>query len=133
MSTLTKIKFRNTDEGNEYSCLINPSAIEMFDDYQINTQNILDGCLAVSSAPYDSRVRTLQWQSFSQDDQRWTAMATELRSYSGQNKQINIGTVDIANRGWKDIQVVNVSTKLLNNEGKVRYSIVLEYIYKDKI
>jgi hypothetical protein len=133
MPQLTKVKFRNTDESNEYLCLINPSSVEMYDDYNINTQNILDGCLAISAAGYDNRIRVLQWQSFATDDQRWTSMATELRSYSGKKKQINLGTIDVANRGWKDIQVVNVSTKILDNEGKVRYSLILEYIYKDRI
>lgn len=128
MATLVCIKFRDTNESNEYTCPYNPSEWSDLYDDEINIEPSIDGAAVRMKSVQDSRIRTLKWDANKDSNTTFKGMLSELLAYKGDLKQIHFGTIDYRSLGWTNIRVHNVKVDILRG-GALRYNIILEYEY----
>jgi len=127
---ITRISFSDyPDGGNSYSCPINPRTLDVIDSSDIEIIPVLDGTPIRSSSTFDDRIRTMKWDIFKVSNTIFTGMISQLKSYKGLNKILNLGDIDDAySYGNRNIKIIDVSSEL--REGGELYLILsLTYSY----
>ncbi len=131
----TRISFRNIDNSNVYSVPINPLSVDIGDSTDYSVAGVLDGSAIRVTSSFDNRVRKLTWDAFEYGSSsgagvRFDGMLSELRTYKGQNKELNLQTIDIdLSRGYKSIFVDDVKTTTVRGASK-NIRIVLEILFR---
>lgn len=130
---LNRVQFSDQDGSNIYTVPINPVAATLIDSSDVVVTRTLDGAPIAQYSTFDGRIRTLTWANFSDSNTNFASLEAELKSYKGQLKRINLRSIDTPSFGWKNIIITNVSTKILDNSGRLRHNIVLEFIFTEQI
>ncbi len=131
----TRISFRNTDESNEYFCDINPLSVDIGDSTDYSVAGVLDGSAIRVTSSFDNRVRKLTWDAFEYGSDsgagvRFDAQLSELRTYEGQNKELNLQTLDLdLSRSYKSVFIDDVTTTIVRGASK-NIRIVLEILFR---
>jgi len=127
---ITRISFSDyPGGGNTYTCLINPKNLDVLDSSDIEIISVLDGTPIRSSSTFDDRVRTMEWDKFKVSNTTFIGMVSQLKSYKGLNKILNLGDIDDAySYGNRNIKVLDVSTRLLEG-GELYLILTLTYSY----
>jgi len=133
MPSLNRIQFSDTDGSNIYTAPINPSAVRLEDNSEVAVKRTLDGAPVVQYSTFDGRTRSLAWGNFTDTNVNFAALEVELKSYVGTAKRLNLKDIDTPGRGWKNIIVTNVKTKIMNNQGNLRHNLVCEFVYTESI
>jgi len=129
---LTRIKFRDPDESNLFTCPINPRQAVLLDDVDAVQESVIDGSPIHILSNFDGRTRRLVWDRFTETLTAYTTLRTELKLYKNTLKQINLQDIDIQSLGWKNILVTNVG-QTLSEGGQIRTQLFLEYHYTEAI
>lgn len=129
---MNRIQFRNVDTTNVYTLPINPNVWEAFSNTDYKMTNVLDGAPIRQVNKFDKRERILRWPAHSPNDNTFSTMVTELKSYQGIEKEINFGDIDFENRGWKKIKITSVEQNPIPG-GELRTGLVVKYIYMESI
>ena len=136
---MTRIKFRNSDGTNEYSCTINPVEVEILDSVDYKVQPVLDGAGIRVVSAFDNRPRKLIWDPFeygsgSTFSTRFEAMLSELRSYKGTSKELNLQDIETdLSRSWKDIFIDDVTTKVIRGAGYIKLQLTILFRYTEAL
>lgn len=131
----TRISFRDTDESNEFFCDINPLSVDIGDSTDYSVASVLDGSAVRVVSSFDNRVRKLTWDAFEYGSDsgagvRFDAMLSELRTYKGSAKELNLQTIDIdLSRGYKLVFIDDVTTTVVRGASK-NVRIVLEILFR---
>lgn len=133
MGQLKTIQFQDRDGSNTYTVPINPNAVDLNDEDVVTVNRTLDGAPIMQISAYDSRARELIWPAYNYNHNGYADMVVELRSYAGQQKQINLRAIDVPEWGWKNIKVVDFERRILNNVGSLRYGFVMTFIFEESV
>ena len=125
---MNRIQFSNTDDSNVYTVPINPKQIQVQDSVDYKMQSVLDSSPIRIVAAFDGRPRTLTWDSFEYTHTKFQALLSELRTYKGLDKKLDLKTIDGFGLGNKQIHVDDVATTTLAG-GLFRLILVVTYHY----
>jgi hypothetical protein len=128
VASLSRIRFKNTDSSNTYDCPINPRSIDIKDSTDYKMQNVLDAAPIRIVAAFDGRPRILTWDSFEYSHTAFQAMLSELRTYKGEDKRLDLRDIDGFGLGEKQIHVDDVATTTLAG-GLFRLVLTVTYHY----
>ncbi len=128
MASLNRVRFKNLDSSNVYTCPINPRSIDVKDSTEYKMQSVLDAAPIRIVAAFDGRPRTLTWDSFEYSHSAFQAMLSELRTYKGEDKRLDLRDIDGFGLSEKQIHVDDVSTTTLAG-GLFRLILVVTYHY----
>lgn len=128
---MQRIQFSDTDGSNVYTVPINPNFFDPVDNDEYQLLNPIDGSPIRVTTTFDSRVRILRWPAYPVDNSTFMGLVSELNSYNGQNKRINLGDIDDAfSYGWRNIKVIDVKTTL-NPGGRLMKTLEVSYVYTE--
>src|SRR4030067_1373345 len=126
---LIRIKFGDiVDDPSCYELPINPDEVELLDSVDYDLVDTLDGSPIRSVATFDSRPRILKWPYYESTNTTFSGMESELKSYKGLNKKLNLQDLDVYSWGWRSIKVIDVTTSIMRG-GKIRKNMELIYVY----
>ena len=126
---LIRIKFGDiVDDPSAYELPINPDEVELLDSVDYDLVDTLDGSPIRSVATFDSRPRILKWPYYESTNTTFSGMESELKSYKGLNKKLNLQDLDVYSWGWRSIKVIDVTTSIMRG-GKIRKNMELIYVY----
>jgi hypothetical protein len=128
VASLSRIRFKNSDSSNTYDCPINPRSIAIRDGADYKLQDVLDAAPIHIEAAFDGRPRTMTWDSFEYSHTVFQAMLSELRTYKGEDKRLDLMDIDGFGLGEKQIHVDDVSTTTLAG-GLFRLILTVTYHY----
>jgi len=104
-----RIKDVGAADGTAYTFTINPSAVDLSDDDDMKLLSVIDGAPVRMVSTFDDRSRKMRWSKFPSAHANFSALVSVLKSYKGDDKEINFGTVDYASFGWRQIHIDNVA------------------------
>jgi hypothetical protein len=125
---MDRILFKDLDDSNEYRAPINPKSIKILDSTDYKLQDVLDAAPIRITAAFDGRPRSMTWDSFEYSHAVFQAMLSELRTYKGLDKKLDLADIDAYGLGEKQIHVDDVSTTTLAG-GTQRLVLTVTYHY----
>jgi len=130
---MLRVEFTDTDSSNSYSVPYNPVSIDLLQNVNRDVVSNYSGLPLIRTATIDNRVRSMQWGSYASSNSSFETMVRELKSYVGRNKIVNFQDFDYNSLGTQTIQILNVRKVILNDFKGLRYSLVIDFIFKNAI
>jgi hypothetical protein len=128
MSIINYVQFRNLDGSDLYPVPYNPFKFDPVDSSDYEMIKIIDGSPVRSVSSFDDRVRTMEWPFNKTSNATFSGMLSELKSYVGQLKQLNLGDIDTYSWGWRNIRILDVVSQLADG-GELKKNIVLTFVF----
>lgn len=125
----SRIQFRDIDGTNTYTLPYNPGSVNLLDNREGRVSPTISGSPVLQRSTFDGRERTISWPAYQYSTSDFNTSIRVLKGFIGKRKQINLQTLNIPDWSWPDIRVTNVTKRIVNNSGNLRYSVVLSFVF----